>query len=489
MLFRQLLLCTLIQSLTNADIIGVSPENKHLYEPTIDENGNKIWHCLNDSSIILNYDQINDDLCDCPDGSDEPGTNACPKPPYKFYCANNGHFPGYIDQFKLNDGVCDYDICCDGSDEYKIGGCENKCEEIHRQYEEYKNEQLSFINKALEKKQKIIELAQNRRKRLIENLHKFERQIPEKRMELNKLKIQFENSELDQQDISVFEGLRDHFDGLVDRINSHKRDILKQESKVQALEKILEVLSKNFNPNFNDPAVKESIHKYQEYVSNKEEDILEDIHETNKLINNLIEKAKSIPHSSTAEDSVHHSPPTIFNMIHYYFQFFANTFLKKSVIEYHSNLSQNELTHKIENLEKELEQIEKKISIVKSNLNLNYGPNDILRAYDQVTISKNLGGYNYRINLLDGINQDDVFIGKFKEYKNDKLYYNNGDRCWNGPKRSATIEFICGEGPELVSVSEPEKCHYHFIIQGESWCNPITEEELKSNFKIDYHLL
>ncbi|KAI5966852.1 uncharacterized protein KGF55_000261 [Candida pseudojiufengensis] len=473
-----------------ADVIGVSPENQSLYESTIDENGTQIWHCLNDSSIILTYDQINDNYCDCPDGSDEPGTNACPKPPFKFYCANEGHFPGYIDQFKLNDGVCDYDICCDGSDEYKLGNCVNKCEEIHRQYEEYKNEQLAFIKKALEKKQKVIDSAQNKRKKLIDNLHQLKRQIPERKIQINKLKLQYENSELDQQDTSVFEGLKDHFNGLANKIEAHKRDILKQESKVSALENILEILSKNFNPNFNDPAVKDSIHKYQEYVSNKEEAILEDIHETNQMIHNLIEKAKTLSHNGAkGEDHLNYYPPTIYNLIHYYFQLFAKKFLKKPVIEYTSNLSQNELSYKIENLEKELEKIEQKIKVIKTNLSLNYGPDNILRAYDSITISKKLGGYNYRINLLDGIYQDDVFIGKFKEFKDDKLFYNNGDRCWNGPKRSATVEFICGEGPDLISVSEPEKCHYHFLLQGESWCHQITEDELKSKFKINYKLL
>ena len=37
----------------------------------------------------------------------------------------------------VNDGVCDYELCCDGSDEYAgVGGvkCEDKCKEIGKEW-------------------------------------------------------------------------------------------------------------------------------------------------------------------------------------------------------------------------------------------------------------------------------------------------------------------------------------------------------------------
>lgn len=51
---------------------------KHYYA---DEND--LFACLNDGELIA-FNKLNDDYCDCEDGTDEPGTDACPNG--KFYC-------------------------------------------------------------------------------------------------------------------------------------------------------------------------------------------------------------------------------------------------------------------------------------------------------------------------------------------------------------------------------------------------------------------
>jgi len=84
------------------------------------------FRCLDNSKTISKH-FINDDYCDCLDGSDEPGTSACPNG--KFYCPNEGSKPLSVPSSRVLDGICD---CCDGSDEYAVSTgmslCPNFCD-------------------------------------------------------------------------------------------------------------------------------------------------------------------------------------------------------------------------------------------------------------------------------------------------------------------------------------------------------------------------
>ena len=61
-----------LKSVKDLTIYGVLPKFATLYQRTGDS-----FRCLLSGEEIP-FDQINDDYCDCMDGSDEPSTNACP---------------------------------------------------------------------------------------------------------------------------------------------------------------------------------------------------------------------------------------------------------------------------------------------------------------------------------------------------------------------------------------------------------------------------
>ncbi|KAJ8638847.1 hypothetical protein MRB53_015541 [Persea americana] len=96
-------------------IIGISPQDEKYFD-------SELIPCR-DGSKSFSRDRLNDGFCDCVDGTDEPGTSACPES--KFYCRNVGSTPQLLFSSRVNDQICD---CCDGSDEYDGNiNCQNRC--------------------------------------------------------------------------------------------------------------------------------------------------------------------------------------------------------------------------------------------------------------------------------------------------------------------------------------------------------------------------
>eukprot|EP00929_Paragymnodinium_shiwhaense_P048090 TRINITY_DN24369_c0_g1_i2.p1 TRINITY_DN24369_c0_g1~~TRINITY_DN24369_c0_g1_i2.p1 ORF type:complete len:434 (-),score=103.91 TRINITY_DN24369_c0_g1_i2:45-1346(-) len=115
------------------------------------------FQCLDGARSFSSFDVVNDEFCDCEDGSDEPGTSACAGldqkassggfvPAPMFHCAwqlegaaeragakaaapTHGRF-AVLRAGAVNDGICD---CCGGQDEWNeaVGAttCSDRCAE------------------------------------------------------------------------------------------------------------------------------------------------------------------------------------------------------------------------------------------------------------------------------------------------------------------------------------------------------------------------
>lgn len=109
---------------------GVSPDRMKLYRQL-----SETFLC-DDGKVALPVSAVNDNYCDCKDGTDEPGTSACPNG--HFYCSQDRRL---LFSNVVNDGVCD---CCDGSDEYlRLVQCPDSCQTYReqRQQEHHKRQQ------------------------------------------------------------------------------------------------------------------------------------------------------------------------------------------------------------------------------------------------------------------------------------------------------------------------------------------------------------
>uniref|UniRef100_A0A8C5QAP1 Glucosidase 2 subunit beta n=1 Tax=Leptobrachium leishanense TaxID=445787 RepID=A0A8C5QAP1_9ANUR len=131
---------------------GVSLSNRAFYDES------KPFTCL-DGSRTIPFDRVNDDYCDCADGTDEPGTAACSNG--RFHCTNAGFKPQYIPASRVNDGVCD---CCDTTDEYNSGElCQNTCREMGKKEREELLLQAEVATEGFRLKQQFIEEAKKSR--------------------------------------------------------------------------------------------------------------------------------------------------------------------------------------------------------------------------------------------------------------------------------------------------------------------------------------
>lgn len=98
---------------TKSNLIrGIHEQESRFYVP----DGENKFTCIR-SLEVIDFQKVNDNYCDCLDGSDEPGTSACPNG--LFFCANQvdlKNFKKAVHSSMVNDGLCD---CCDGSDEWE----------------------------------------------------------------------------------------------------------------------------------------------------------------------------------------------------------------------------------------------------------------------------------------------------------------------------------------------------------------------------------
>lgn len=114
-----LVLTSIKASVAAAAVRGVDPSHLHRYSGTA-------FACFDGSGSFTSAYVVNDDYCDCADGSDEPGTSACAQSSdSRFFCTNERSISKLIYSSRVQDGVCD---CCDGTDE-QSGSCPNSCEQ------------------------------------------------------------------------------------------------------------------------------------------------------------------------------------------------------------------------------------------------------------------------------------------------------------------------------------------------------------------------
>ncbi|KAF7331712.1 hypothetical protein MKEN_00051000 [Mycena kentingensis (nom. inval.)] len=253
--------------------LGVPPALLSKYTPP---KSGALWQCL-DGSKSIPWDFVNDDACDCPDGSDEPGTSACANS--TFYCQNAGHIGASIPSSRVNDGLCE-PTCCDGSDE-RPGVCPNACKEIGEAYRKKRDAELKLRKTGAKIRASYITFAHKEKKRLESLIESTSQEFAVREKEVSRLRgallvyrLFYCQHLLDIADRTeslsaaalehkkqspLYTTLMDHSAALKALQREHKKHLEREKE----LGNILDTLRKGYNPNYQDMAVLEAVRGWE----------------------------------------------------------------------------------------------------------------------------------------------------------------------------------------------------------------------------------
>jgi protein kinase C substrate 80K-H len=177
--------------------------------------------------------------------------------------------------------VCDYEVCCDGSDEWEgIGDkCPDKCTEIGKEWK-----------KQDEKRQKTLTAAMSRRKQLVAESGRLRKEVEDRISTLKQeihgaeLRVQGmekEVGEVEKQEKSrvvrapkeggklgvLVETAKRRTDELRSSLQLVIEDRDDAKTRLKELEEVLARFKEERNPNFNDEGVKRAVRAWEDYAA------------------------------------------------------------------------------------------------------------------------------------------------------------------------------------------------------------------------------
>ncbi|KAI9856004.1 MAG: hypothetical protein M1813_009329 [Trichoglossum hirsutum] len=536
-----LLLGTAVRSVIAADtagLRGVGPDFAKYYK------SDSPFTCISGPSHHIDVSQVNDDYCDCPDGSDEPGTSACahlsalspPSPDGSsplalpgYYCSNKGHRPSYIPFTYVNDGVCDYDLCCDGSDEWEsVGGivCENRCKEIGREW-----------RKQDEQRKQALRSGQNARKELARQASRLRKEIEDRigtlEVEIGAFEAKVGDQERQLADVERSEKARlvkgPAKGGRVNvlasltkrRIEELRTALISVRSqrdtaleRVEELEAILYKFQEEYNPNFNDEGVKRAVRSWEEFVVSKDANPDAD-HDAQDRDLDEITKPDSEESGIRWEEWEGEGQDEV-DVLYKFEEYLPKplrTWIDNKLRELRVLMVENGLLadnnrgsasdsravirarEALDAARNDVNDRNSQLLNHREDLTKDYGADDVFRSLKGQCVSKDSGEYTYELCWLehttqkpkkggantgmgnfvsiDKISVDDEIPADGKGLGSGDhiaLRYEGGSHCWNGPSRSTLVVLGCAEKDEIWKITEQEKCVYRMEVGTPAAC-------------------
>lgn len=480
MLFVALFFCLVVTSNASENRLrGVSLLRKTFYDPAKD------FTCL-DGSETIPFSLVNDDYCDCADGSDEPGTSACPNG--MFYCINKGHKPQELLSSRVNDGICD---CCDGSDEYDSSTqCSNTCEELGKKSREEKKLKLERQEAGYKIKLQYISDGDKSKSEKHDRLAELKAEIgmldaelitleeaksaaeePE-RLAKEEQDKKWEEERQAQRAAEKEAQARKGFDILdVNKDNLISMDEIQLRHKVDDInnnvskEEAIDYLGGEEPLDF-DTFYAMAWDKVDENVDLTEDKPMET---DDKAADNEIAKDEEIEDDfDDDEEEEDDNKGRVYDEATQALIDIADK-ARKEV---------QEAKDKKQDLEREIREAEK-------FLEMDFGKNnEFIPLYEQCYEFTDRE-YTYKLCLFQKCTQrnknggSETSLGVWGHWdgpegdRYSRMKYENGEKCWNGPSRSTVVKLKCGSEEKVTAAMEPNRCEYLMEFITSAICQPV----------------
>ncbi|KAI9222303.1 glucosidase II beta subunit-like-domain-containing protein [Blastocladiella britannica] len=414
--------------------------------------------CL-DGSAIIPFAAVNDDYCDCADGSDEPGTSACPQG--RFHCTNAGHNPAYIPSGRVNDGVCEPE-CCDGSDEY--GGiivCPNTCKAAGAAWRKEQRAAQRARVQGLRKKEEYRKSAAAAEASRAASLTTIATQIADLEGDLSTARAARDQAEADERNASERDALLGKF--AVDRL-------AEQVGRLQTALTAIRDVTTSFRDSERDA---DTINDWLTAFDG----------EMAKLFADDLEVLGEIPAPAAADNE---------------FEAGAVGKLKKWVFQYvrpkvttpldAAKKSAETARSAVWDLESKQRDLETERGKHESAAKLDTAGEPAYFALADKCFTVDSGEYTYELCPFNKAEQRSIgssygtSLGSWGRWEDDGKTWvlDNGQACWNGPNRSLKVTLECGEIEILKGVSEPSKCEYHATFVTAAACTGSLPDQSSS---------
>jgi len=481
-----------------------------------------------DGSKEIPWTAVNDDFCDCLDGSDEPGTSACSNG--IFYCQNAGHLGASIPSSRVSDGLCERE-CCDGSDE-KPGTCPNTCKEVGEAYRKQKEEEMKIQRAGAKIRSTYIAHALREKSHLEDEIRALAGGIETKKTEVSRLKDIADRA--DSLSAAALEHRKQSplYQALINQANALKslrREYQALQERDRSLGDILDNLRAGYNPNYQDMAVLEAVRGWEqtanlphindigkifEDVTDEEAGIItegeDDLEEGEWSREDLETKLDSLlntdyeslllAHEEHIDAPVEGSSSSFSEQYEELKDTVTSWLGKFGIISASSSSGSADSSRAHQALtdaENELRSFENDKHSAEDKLSKLFDPHHFgakgeWNKLDGTCLSMVTGDYTYEVCLFGEAKQKPMnggttfSLGRFTSWNPlvnpgepayyHKQVYKHGARCWNGPERSVVLLLTCGTENTLTSVVELQKCEYQFTGTTPALCLPPRKE-------------